>query len=872
MPSNATRQSLFDKKNYALILFVTGIFLLFAGSEKSVKSGELTGYKYEENEKQGEGLRPMEAFYAMRDYPFFRPDIRAYAEAIAEARAGATSAGARNGEGGLDTPWTLEGPGNIGARINTIAIDPVDNNIIYVGYSGGGVWKTTDGGATWNPIFDEQDFLAIGDIAIDPANPNHIYIGTGDPNIGGYPFIGNGVWKSTDQGASWQYLGLESQRIISKLIVNPSGSQKLYAATMGLPFERSNDRGCYSTSLAAPNWQQSLFVSNQTGIIDLEVSPTDPNTLYAAAWDRIRNNSESTVSGENARIWKSTDGGANWTVLSGGLPLGPQSRIGLAIDPNNGQHVLATYANTSLTFGGLYETFDGGMSWQQNPGIGLSANLQGNFAWYFGKIRINPYNAQDIWILGVETYRSTNGGQTWAKGVNGNGIHVDHHDLAFLGPTQFLLGTDGGLYRSNNNGQNWQRADNIPATQFYRVAYNPHQPDLYYGGAQDNGTTAGNASQPNGWDRLFGGDGFQAVFHPTPDIYYYEAQNGAIYGSTNGGGNFNLATNGLDPADRTHWDMQYVMSRHNPDIMYTGTYRLYQGFGHLPTWVPITEDLTDGLVFAPRFHTISALDESPLDPDQVYVGTNDGNVWLVNPNTGEKTNLNAGLPDRYVSSVKASPADPNRVFVSQTGYRDNDFTARIHRSDDRGVTWTPIAGNLPNLAVNDLYILPETEDQVIFAATDGGVYVTINGGGHWDRLGTGMPIVPVYDLDHNLTQNTLIAGTHARSVMTFPIDSLALDPPTAVNGPGSLTGSLLSVTPSLAQGTTTITVDKLRPGQRASIFVADLSGKVLLKTQLEGAGKHAWPIDLQGFPAGVYVAIVRSEGKVLGTRKFVVGR
>jgi len=813
-------------------------------------------------------FRPAEEFYAMRDYPFFRPDIRAYTAAIAEARQRSGNSGSRSGNG-VSAPWTLQGPGNIGARVNTIAIHPTNPNIIYIGYSGGGAWKTTNGGTTWSPIFDEQDYLAIGHIALDPGNPDHVYIGTGDPNIGGYPFIGNGIWKSTDQGETWHPLGLEGQRIVSKLIVNPSGSQKIYAATMGVPFERNNDRGLYRADLNAPAWQQSLFVSDQTGIIDLVVSPTNPDVLYAAAWDRIRNNQESTVSGENARIWKSTDGGITWAPLSGGLPQGAQSRIGLAIDPNNGQHVVATYANTNLAFGGLYETFDGGLSWQQNAGTGLDLNLQSNFAWYFGKVRINPFNAQDIWILGVNTYRSLNGGQTWFLGVDGP--HVDHHDLAFLSATQFLLGTDGGLYRSNDNGQNWQRAENIPTTQFYRVAYNPHQPDFYYGGAQDNGTIAGNAGQVNAWNHLFGGDGFQAVFHPEdPDIYYYEAQNGAIYGSS--GGFFDFATEGIAPADRRHWDMQYLISRHNPEVLYTGTYRLYVGFGHLPVWTPITDDLTDGLVFASRFHTISALDESPLDPDQVYVGTIDANVWLVNPNTQETTNLSAGLPERYVSSVKASPTDASRVFVSQTGYRDNDFAPRIHRSDDLGATWIPISGDLPNLAVNDLYILPDANDQVIFAATDGGVYVTLDGGEAWERLGTGMPFVPVYDLDHNLAQNTLIAGTHARSVMTFPIDSLMLDPSTPTFNPESQAGPALSVTPSLAKGTATLTVENLRPNQQAMVLVTDLSGKTLLQIPFNGSGKHERAIDLKAFPAGIYVAAVRSEGKIWGVQRFVVGR
>lgn len=824
-------------------------------------------------EPRDTGLRPMEAFYAMREFPEFRPDVAAYETALYEARQQAAAARPRGGNEGIFAPWVLQGPGNIGARINTIAVDPTDKNTIYIGYSGGGAWKTSNGGQTWKPIFDNNTFLSIGDITIDPQNANIVYIGTGDPNISAYPFIGNGVWKSTDKGETWQALGLEDQRIVSKIVVNPAGQQQLYVATMGLPFERNNQRGLYKKPTNSGAWQQSLFISDQAGIIDLVASPSNPNTLYAAAWDRIRSNQESLVSGENARIWKTTDGGQNWTQLGGGLPQGNQCRIGLAIDPNNDQHIVASYCGTNLDFLGLFESFNGGQSWTQNPCIGLDYGFQGGFAWYFGKVRINPYNSQDMWLLGVTTYRSTDGGQNWYQAVGWGGVHVDHHDLAFLSATEFLIGTDGGLYRSNDNGDNWFRAENIPTTQFYRTAYNPHQPTWYYGGAQDNGTVAGNKAVMNDWQHLFGGDGFQAVFHPTnPNIYYYEYQNGAINGTTDNGGFFESATDGIEGGDRRHWDMQYIMSRHDANVMYTGTYRLYQGFGHMPSWSPITDDLTDGNIFGGRFHTISTLDESPLDPDFVYVGTTDGNVWFVNVNTQDATNITPGLPDRYVSSVKASTADPNRVFVSHTGYRNNDFTPRIHRSDNQGSTWTPISGDLPNLAVNDLQILPGHQDSVIFAATDGGVYVTLNGGSHWDRLGSGMPFVPVYDLDMNLSEKSLIAGTHARSIMSFPIDSLRIGENSSTFSPGGVAPPSLAINPSPAMSRTTLTLDHLTSKQDAEVVIADLSGKTLWRQQFKGFGKHQEEIDLQSFAPGVYLVYAKSNGKIWGTRKFVVAR
>lgn len=860
----------FPARNIILLAAVVLGFLVFMLNKmREMREKNLEPIENEGLEKRDTGLRPSEEFYAMREYPFFKPDVQTYVDALNDARQVDLSR-PRGLNDGIGAPWKLQGPGNIGARINTIAVDPGDPKIIYLGYSGGGVWKTTNGGDSWSPIFDDHNFLSIGHIAIDPAHPEQVYVGTGDPNVSGYPFIGDGVYKSSNKGATWQPYGLENQRIVSKIIVTPN---KLFTATMGLPFERDNSRGLYTRGTNNFDWQSSLFIADSSGIIDLVVSPSNPNILYAAGWDRIRNNKESIVSGQNARIWKTTDGGVTWNKLGGGLPEGEQSRIGLAIDPNNAEHLMACYAGVDLTFAGLYETFDGGENWQSNAGNGLDFNFQSNFAWYFGQVRINPYNSQDIWLLGVTSYRSLDGGQNWYQAAGfEQGVHADHHDIAFLGEDKFLLATDGGLYRSEDNAFNWFRAENNPTTQFYRVAYNPHNPDLYYGGAQDNGTVAGNSGAINDWQHLFGGDGFQAVFHPSdPAIYYYEYQNGSIFGTVDGG-NFDFAAEGIDPADRRHWDMQYLISHHNPDVMYTGTYRLYLGFGHLPSWGAITEDLTDGDIFGARYHTISALDESPLDPEQLYVGTSDGNVWRVNPNTQSSTNLNAGLPDRYVSSVKASPNDPDRVFVSHTGYRDNDFTPRLHRSDNQGATWTPIVGDLPNLAINDIQILAGHQDSVIFVATDGGVYATLNGGQHWERLGTGMPFVPVYDLDINLTKKTLAAGTHARSIFSFPIDSLRIGENSSTFAPGGIAPPSLSVNPSLATSSTFLTVENLKSNQSTQVFITDMSGKVIWQQPFKGFGKHREELDLQSFAPGVYIAFARSNGKVWGTKKFVVGR
>jgi photosystem II stability/assembly factor-like uncharacterized protein len=869
-------RSTFPARNLVILGAVVFLFLLFLLKNLKKETAPTPGQTLE-NEgkdlKDTSNLRPAEWLFTLREWPDFRTDISTYTAAMRVAHLADLAAKSRDEIKGFSAPWKLEGPGNIGARINTIAVHPSDPNIIYIGYSHGGVWKSEDGGQNWKSVFDDQSFLSIGDITFDPGHPSVVYVGTGDPNISGYPFIGDGLWRSVDGGETWEHLGLEAQRIVSKIIVHPMLASRIFVATMGLPFERNNDRGLYKSTNLGSSWQQKLFINNESGVIDLVMSPIDPNILYAAVWDRIRNNQESIVSGENARIWKSVDGGDTWTKLSGGLPEDVNSRIGLAIDPSNANHLFASYVNTSLSFSGLFESFDGGETWNENPCEGLDLGFQSNFAWYFGKIRINPFNSKDIWLLGVQSWRSQDGGETWQLGAGFNqGIHADHHDLAFLGPQSYLLATDGGLYRSTDNATFWEKIENIPTTQLYRVAYNPHQSDFYYGGAQDNGTSSGNAANLENWLRVFGADGFQAAFHPTdPNIFYYEFQNGAIFGTTDGA-NFNPATSGIDENDRRHWDAPYLISQHDPNVMYTGTYRIYQGFGHLPAWTPVSDDLTDSIIFGARFHTITTINESPLNPDLLFAGTTDANVWRGNPFSQSWVNITAGLPERYVSSVKASSADPNRVFVSQTGYKSNDFSAHIHRSDDLGTSWIPISGDLPNLAVNDLIILPGHQDSVIFAATDGGVYGTTNGGLHWERLGTGIPIVPVYSLGINDAQRTLIAGTYARSVLSFPIDSLKLGESSSTFSPDGFAIATFSISPNPASVAAVLKVENLKSGQAAEINIVDISGKRLLQKQFRGFGRHEEEIDLQEFAPGVYFAFARSAGKVWGARKLVVTR
>jgi len=471
-------------------ILMLGLLLLIFTKLKEEAPNKAIHIKATPTTEDRSGLTPSEQFFIAREYPDYEWNAAAYTEAMQEATLHAKN---RSGFKGFSAPWSIEGPANIGARINTIAVHPFNSSIIYIGYSTGGVWKTIDGGQTWNPIFDDQAFSAIGDITFHPTNPDILFVGTGDQNISGYPFIGDGIWKTDDAGQTWTNIGLESARIISEIRVHPTNPDIIYAAAMGLPFERTPQRGLYKTVDGGNSWEKVLYIGEETGIIDLAMHPTNPDIIYAAAWDRIRNNRESVVSGENAKIWRTINGGNTWTALEGGLPADARSRIGISINPSNPNELVAVYVGTDLELDDIYKTTDSGQTWDNVPGNGLDGGFMSNFGWYFGRIKHNPYRPTQIWALGVYSQRSENGGISWSENpTNNDDVHVDHHDIAFIDEDTYLLATDGGLYKTSNGGQDWAKIENIPTTQFYRTAWSPHVPENYFGGAQDNGTLTGN--------------------------------------------------------------------------------------------------------------------------------------------------------------------------------------------------------------------------------------------------------------------------------------------------------------------------------------------------------------------------------------------
>ena len=788
--------------------------------------------------KTNEKHAPYDNFFLQRSFPDTIFNYHAFKAALNEVRNDIQNKNKTSSS--LD--WSLEGPGNIGGRINVIAINPDSTNIIYAGNASGGVYKTTNGGTDWFPIFDDFPYLAIGAIAIDPINTNIIYVGTGDPNISGYPFMGDGVYKSTDAGNSWVHMGLAEASIVSKIIIDSTNTDIVYAATMGIPFIRTNDRGLYKSVDGGLNWSQILFIDDDAGVIDMVINPLNTQVLYAAGWNRIRNNFESLLYGYGAKIYKTTDGGSNWTILSNGLPQSVKSRIGLCMSAQDTSVLYSLYVGTNLNLDHIYKTIDAGASWSQLPATNLPSYFLGGFGWYFGRICINPYNDNDVYALGVNLYHSSDGGNMWSQ-MGPSSVHADKHDLVFIDSLSFLLATDGGMYKTLDAGQTWTDCENIPNTQFYRVAADPFNAGFFAGGTQDNGTLYGANSNYMTWEKLYGGDGFQPIFDYNDSTNFYaEMQNGSLAYSD--GNTFQYFAFGISGSDRRSWDMPFIMSQINSDVLYCGTYRIYKIINAPAnnTWQAISGDLTNGV--NSTNHVITTIDESQLDTNFVYAGTSDGYVWRTLNSGTTWDNISTGLPNRYVTSVKSSPSFSNTVFVSHSGYKDFNFLPRIHKSIDNGTSWIDISSNLPDLAINDVLILPNFSDLIIFVATDGGVYFTLDGGTFWERLGNNMPILAVYDIDYQADSHSLVAGTFGRAIMSICIDSLL----PVVNVPETLSQTnQFFVYPTLANEHINLIIDESFINCNFQIF--DNSGRLCRNMKIDNTNKK---IDIADLKNGIY--------------------
>lgn len=832
--------------------------------------------------KDPDKLGPQELFFLDRNYPATNVQKDVYQNQLKQAIM--YDKNTARSHRGLNYPWSLEGPGNIGGRINTLAVHPTNADIILLGYANGGIYRTEDGGSTWTPVFDDQPSLSIGHISFDPHDPDRVWAATGDVNISGYYFLGSGIYRSDDQGIHWSYMGLGSIGVLSKVMVDPNNPQIIYAGSMGYPSHPGAEKGIFRSSNGGNSWEKTLTIDDSTGIIDMVTDPLHPGHVFAAAWTRIRSNTRGVTVGPGTGLYKSEDYGATWANVTNGLPSDIHSRT--SVEMSNDGTLFLSYigalsggecAGYVESLQHIYKSIDGGLSWDtipSTPSHGVYCDLFGEFGWYFEVLKVNPENSMDMFLMGVDLIRTVDGGLSWFEAAPPwwtYEVHADKHDLVFA-HDEIFVATDGGAYKTDiNQFGEWQDIENIPSTQFYRTAWSPHTPDLYYGGAQDNGTTGGNATMFNEWPRIYGGDGFQPLFDPTePDWIYVLTQNGSVAFSDDGGFDFRGLNKGLRGS--RYWDMPFVMSSHDPKVLFCGSYKMFRinMQDSIREWKEISPDLTRGdTILGNRYPAITAIAQSGLDSMRIYAGTQDGLLWTTADGGLNWTNITDGTPGFFVTSISCSTVNPEEVIVTYSGYRDNNHHPYIYRSENAGAVWEPINAQLPMMGVNNLFILPGWNDAVLFAATDGGVYVTSDAGAKWERLGSNMPYMPVYDIDYNPSENTIIAASFSRGIMTFPVEELdlvsAVDP-VSQDEPASV----FNVYPTLFQDHLTIETesdDRARKGYRVAVY--NIHGHRVQELDFADPGSKKMIPMKQSLPSGIYILQITMDqqleysGKIL---------
>lgn len=816
---------------------------------------------------------PADWIYVQRAWPYGRIKPGAYHNARQQAATMQRQYARDN-----DSIWENVGPTNIEGRVTDILVHPSNSNVIYVGAASGGIFRTMDGGTSWEPIFDDAGSISIGALAMDPNNPNVIYAGTGEAN-GGYnsaAFPGNGVYKSTDGGNTWTLTGLDSTHQIGRIAIDPNNTNRIFVAAMGEQYGSTPHRGVYRSDNAGVTWQNVLHVTDTTGCIDLAINPRNSDTVYAAMWERRRYPWNRDYAGPTSGVYRSTDGGGTWQMLQNGLPASTQNtgRIGIAIARSQPQRIYAVYSTDPVVnmFDGVYRSDDGGDSWiRTDDGVALS-NAFGSFGWYFGNIRVDPTDPEVVYVLGYELQKSTDGGVNWTE--IGNGIHVDHHALVIReqNPDALYLGNDGGVYFSNSGGASWSYNGKLPITQFYACDIDPHNPQRYLGGTQDNGTLFNISNNSPVWTPILGGDGFYTLVNTADsNILYAEWQNGNLHRSDDRGGWMIDATTGIDHLEPCNWSTPVEMDPSDPDIMYYGTNHVYQSTDGAFFWNKISPDLTDGPSPGPNtFGTLTTIDVSPVDNNYIYAGTDDGNVWVTQNTGGSWTNISAGLPKLWVSRVAADPWDPMKAYVTFSGYGWSDYQPHVFVTTNAGASYVDITGDLPQGPVNDIIPDPDSAG-TLYVATDFGVFITYDHGLQWQPLGSGMPLLPVLDIDYDTT-GKLLAATHGRSMWTLNLPPPPEDTMPPIGVTDLLVPVMFSVTPNPASDYFEVRMRTSMPC-KAQLTLVPSDGK--LESELWNGWLTAEPVTARvssselGMAPGFYLVKLRTSGGML-VRRLVV--
>ena len=790
------------------------------------------------------------------------------------------------------------GPFRVSAWVSDIAVPetPAKEHLytFYVASRNGGVWKTTNNGTTFTPIFEgKEDVASIGALAVAPSNSNIVWIGTGDASCTRSAYPGNGIYKSTDGGANWQHMGLRDSQHIARVVIHPTNPDIVYAAVMGHLFTTNQERGVFKSTDGGATWKKVLYINERTGAVDLVIDHNHPNTLYAATYECIRHPWRLEDGGPGSGIYKTTDGGANWKKLTGGLPEGAIGRIGLDLYQKNPKILYAVIDNRNqsseppatpqpsgtpsgprLIGGEVYRTDDGGLTWRKMNSARDDVGRKTGYA--FNQLRIDPNNADRIFVTGGSIASSTDGGKTWSglSGPQGNRVfRRAFGDFRTLwidsqNSDRMMAGSDGGVCISYDGGRTCDHLANLPIGEVYALTVDMEEPYNIYAGLQDHESWKGSS---NGWSGNVGladwitvgiGDGMYNQVDPTDSRWVYNTQEFGRPGRYDQQTRTRKIIAPTRPAGqpllRFNWVAPLRLSPHDPKTLYVGAQVLFRSRDRGDHWEEISPDLTTNnpdKVSAPgaaiQHCTIVTVSESPATAGVIWVGTDDGKVQMTK-NAGASwtdvtTNIaKAGGPeDAWVTRVFASNSNAATAYVAKSSLRQDDFRPFVYKTTDYGATWTPIASNLPNRSVNVIF-----EDyrnpNLLFVGSDAGVYVTIDGGARWFAMKGNMPIVPVTDLVIHPRESDLIVGTYGRAIWITNIAALrefndavlsedmhffSVQPRSrrqeGAVGNYRLLGDRQLVTPNEPNGLALVYYLKEQPKEKVTLTVAGAEGRTL---------------------------------------------
>ncbi len=714
-----------------------------------------------------------------------------------------------------DLKWKFLGPTNLSGRCTDVEVvaPKGENYIVYAASASGGLWKTDNEGTTWTNIFDNEASASMGDIALDPNDQNVLWVGTGEANIFRSSQSGAGIYKTSDGGKTWTHMGLENTLTISRIIVDPKNQDVIYVAASGHEWTKNKERGVYKTTDGGKIWNKILYIDDLTGANDLVMDPSNNQVLYATVWQRIRekwNDPRNEPGYKGSGIYKTTDGGKNWKPVNNGLP-GAQyrGRIGIDLCASKPNVLYAFVDNYEIAHeapqgevdsygrprGGaikgatVYRSDDGGTNWVQASGQtdDMKTYMErhsATYGWVFAQIRVDPNDENTIYTMGLALNVSSDGGKTFRRL---RGMHGDHHGL-WIDPDNsgyLVNANDGGVYFSYDKGANWRSfTDRLPAVQFFNIGYDMDEPFRVYGSIQDHGSYRGIVNLARGRDQIPavafegapGGEGSSHAVDPyNPDIVYSAGFYGTISRSdlskTWPGNRKNLLPKVFDnePPLRGQWVAPFIISPHNNNIIYHGMQYLFRSLDRGDTWERISEDLTynnrEKMGDIP-YQTIFTISESPLKYGVVYAGTDDGRAHVTKDGGKTWNEITAGLvKDRWISRMEASKFDLGTVYLTQNGKRDDDFAAYVWKSNDFGNTWQDISQDIPLGPVNVIREDPINKN-ILYAGTDTGVYVSKDGGKSWQVLGY-LPSTYVHDMIVHPRDNIIVIATHGRGMWTL---------------------------------------------------------------------------------------------------------